>query len=173
MKISQDDINGIRRSSFRPQVAVCLVCDKKVFMFFDEKYKLWQFPQGGIDNGETIQSTIKRELEEELGNKISNHLIGEPKLLFEDKISFPERLWGTRELKLDDGMKMMMKGKHFFYVAIETDLKEFDLADGEFDNYRLLSYGEAELIIEQIYQFNKQRISRKAIKSLKDQDLIA
>ncbi len=174
MKISQTEINAIRKTSFRPQIAVCLIHDKKVFMFFDEKYKLWQFPQGGIDNGESIISSIKRELEEELGNNISKNLSTEPiLLLFEDKISFPERLWGSRELKLDDGMKMMMKGKYFFYIALETNLNSFDLEDSEFDGQKLLDSKEADIVIDQIYQFNKQRISRKAIAVLKEQGLIS
>ncbi len=173
MDISQEEINNIRKSSFRPQIAVCLIYQKKVFMFFDDKYKLWQFPQGGIDNGDTIISAAKRELEEELGNDISNHIIGEPELLFEDKISFPEKLWGSRELKLDDGMKMFMKGKHFFYVALETDLPKLEMKKAEFSEYLLMNAKEADKLIDQIYQFNKQRISRKAIEFLKEKDLIS
>lgn len=172
MKISQEEINQIRKSSFRPQIAVCLFHEKKVFMFFDEKYKLWQFPQGGIDNGETITVAAKRELEEELGNSFSKHIIGKPIVLFEDKISFPERLWGSRELKLDDGMKMMMKGKHFFYIALEIDLPEFKMEESEFTESRLMNAEEADRIIDQIYQFNKQRISRKAIEFMKEKKII-
>lgn len=173
MEISQEDIDAIRKSSFRPQIAVCLVYRKKVFMFFDDKYKLWQFPQGGIDNGETLISAVKRELEEELGNEVGKHIVGEPELLFEDKISFPEKLWGSRELKLDDGMKMFMKGKHFFYIALEVDLPGFDMKNSEFSEYRLMGAKEADKLIDQIYQFNKQRISRKAIEFLKGKDLIS
>lgn len=172
MEISQEEIDTIRKSSFRPQIAVCLVHKKKVFMFFDDKYKLWQFPQGGIDNGETLIFAVKRELEEELGNEIGKHIVGEPELLFEDKISFPEKLWGSRELKLDDGMKMFMKGKHFFYIALEIDLSEFDMKNSEFSEYRLMGAKEADKLIDQIYQFNKQRISRKAIEFLKEKDII-
>ena len=172
MKISQKEIDTVRKSSFRPQIAVCLVHDKKVFMFFDEKYKLWQFPQGGIDNGEDITSSAKRELDEELGNDISKHFVVEPEILFEDKISFPERLWGSRKLRLDDGMKMMMKGKHFFYIALELDLDTFDLKDAQFTDYRLMTSSEADKTIDQIYQFNKQRISRKAIDFLKEKGII-
>ncbi len=172
MEISQEKINKIRKGSFRPQIAICLLHKKKVFMFFDDKYKLWQFPQGGIDNRETLLSAMQRELEEELGNDISKHIVGKPEFLFEDKISFPEKLWGSRELKLDDGMKMFMKGKHFFYIAVEIDLEKFDMKDSEFSEYRLMTAKESDKLIDQIYQFNKQRISRKAIEHLIEKELL-
>ncbi|MDA3815487.1 MAG: NUDIX domain-containing protein, partial [Patescibacteria group bacterium] len=33
-----------------------------------------QFPQGGIDNGETIEKAISREMREELGFKFINDM---------------------------------------------------------------------------------------------------
>lgn len=172
-EISQKEIDSIRKSSFRPQVAICLVHDKKVFMFYKEKYKLWQFPQGGINNGETIKSATIRELNEEMGIDLSKHIVKDPVVLFEDKISFPERLWGSRSLVLDDGLKMMMKGKHFFYIALEIDLDSFDMEATEFDEFELVNAAEAEGIVNQIYQFNKQRISQRAIDFLEEEKIIS
>jgi len=68
---------------------------------------------------------------------------------------------------------MKMKGKHFFYLSVEVDLDKFDLSKTEFDDFKLLTFDEANVLIDQIYQFNKQRISRKAVKFLKEQDLIS
>ena len=70
--------------SFRPNVAGVIIhpTNKKVLMFrrlakTNEKSELlsdggqlrwnWQFPQGGIDPGETEEETLFRELKEEIG----------------------------------------------------------------------------------------------------------
>lgn len=71
---------------FRPNVAAVIIDQKnrKVLMFRriakkNEKSILlsdggqlrwnWQFPQGGVDSGETVEETLFRELEEEIGTR--------------------------------------------------------------------------------------------------------
>ena len=76
--------------SFRPNVAAVIMhpTNKKVLMFRriakrNEKSELlsdggqlrwnWQFPQGGIDQGESEEETLFRELEEETGADAVEH----------------------------------------------------------------------------------------------------
>ena len=53
---------------YRPNVGIILTNDdKKVFWAKRLKKPAWQFPQGGIDEGEDIETALMRELNEEIG----------------------------------------------------------------------------------------------------------
>ena len=41
------------------------------------KYHAWQFPQGGVDNGETFLDAARRELKEECGDELQIKFISE------------------------------------------------------------------------------------------------
>ncbi len=54
---------------FRPNVAAILV-DKEGQIFVAERAHIrgsWQFPQGGVDPGESLEEALFREVEEEIG----------------------------------------------------------------------------------------------------------
>ncbi len=59
--------------NYRPNVAAIIVShaypDKKEIFIAqrNDMYDIWQFPQGGIDEGETPDVALFRELEEEIG----------------------------------------------------------------------------------------------------------
>ncbi|MFT5468537.1 MAG: putative (di)nucleoside polyphosphate hydrolase [Verrucomicrobiales bacterium] len=56
-------------AKYRPNVAAILLrADKKILVA--ERIKIrgaWQFPQGGVDDGEDLIAALKREVEEEVG----------------------------------------------------------------------------------------------------------
>ena len=55
--------------SYRPNVALLLL-DEQDRLLICERMKVegaWQFPQGGIDEGESAQEALLREVEEEIG----------------------------------------------------------------------------------------------------------
>ena len=54
---------------YRPNVAVLLLRDDgKLLVCERQKVKgAWQFPQGGVDEGETLEEGLKREVKEEIG----------------------------------------------------------------------------------------------------------
>lgn len=57
---------------YRPCTGVMLLnADKKVFVGrrIDTTMEAWQMPQGGIDDGESPDQTVWRELEEEIGTR--------------------------------------------------------------------------------------------------------
>ena len=58
----------IDSDGYRPNVAIVLCnSDDKVFLGKRLKEDAWQFPQGGIDGGETPEQAMYRELGEEVG----------------------------------------------------------------------------------------------------------
>jgi putative (di)nucleoside polyphosphate hydrolase len=58
----------IDRDGYRPNVGI-IICNRKNEVFWGKRVKqhAWQFPQGGIDPGETPEVAMYRELHEEVG----------------------------------------------------------------------------------------------------------
>ncbi|MDR3323294.1 MAG: RNA pyrophosphohydrolase [Zoogloeaceae bacterium] len=56
------------REGFRPNVGIIL-CNAKNEVFWGKRIRehAWQFPQGGIKRGETLEDAMYRELHEEVG----------------------------------------------------------------------------------------------------------
>jgi putative (di)nucleoside polyphosphate hydrolase len=56
------------RDGFRPNVGIILL-NQKNQVFWGKRIRThsWQFPQGGIDRGETPEQAMFRELHEEVG----------------------------------------------------------------------------------------------------------
>lgn len=165
-------INEKRKHGLRPQVVGCFVHDRKVFLFYDKKHHLWQFPQGGIDNLEEIEDALEREMTEELGSRFVSQK-KDAQLLVEDRINFPEKYWGSRSLRDDEGGKLLMKGKHYYAFAVETGAESVILEETEFDDYLLASYDQAEALLVKVYQREKRRISVRFLEALAAQKLIA
>lgn len=69
-------INGYKKMvpveelSFRPGAYAVIINDGKVLLVTAESNNKYYFPGGGIKLGETIETTLKRESEEETGLKI-------------------------------------------------------------------------------------------------------
>jgi putative (di)nucleoside polyphosphate hydrolase len=63
-------ITMLDREGFRPNVGIIL-CNAKNEVFWGKRIRehSWQFPQGGIKNGETPEDAMYRELHEEVGLK--------------------------------------------------------------------------------------------------------
>lgn len=55
-------------NGYRLNVGI-VICNKDAQVFWARCYKkyIWQFPQGGINNGETLEQAMYRELFEEVG----------------------------------------------------------------------------------------------------------
>ena len=66
---------------YRPNVAMVVINSmNKVLICRRKNTRTWQFPQGGIDNGEDIKKAMYRELSEEVGlSKDDVSLVGESK----------------------------------------------------------------------------------------------
>ena len=138
---------------FRPNVAAVILHPekKKVLMFRriaktselgDKKDKkkikyLWQFPQGGVDPGESEEETLFRELEEEIGTKKVSILAVSPKRV---RYHYPRNVKSL--LKRRPKWKQY-KGQQqrWFLVRLEggTETINFDHQPAEFDSFKWVS----------------------------------
>ncbi len=69
MKPEQIDsrLNDIDDCLYRVAIRVLIVQDDKVLLVKESDDDWWALPGGGVDHGEAIETTLVREVEEELG----------------------------------------------------------------------------------------------------------
>ncbi|MFH1631502.1 MAG: NUDIX domain-containing protein [bacterium] len=163
---SLEKIDEIRRAGFRPQVVGCFVHDKKALFVYKAEHELWQFPQGGINNQETLDSAFRREMAEELGKTFVDKAEGDISVFEKDLVEFPIKTQGTRDLQTDDGKEVFMKGKLYFFAVADAGTDDLNVDDTEFDDFRWLNYQEALNLAEGIYQRGKRRVTLKALEAL-------
>jgi 8-oxo-dGTP pyrophosphatase MutT (NUDIX family) len=165
--------DSLRADGLRPQIVACFLHKNKILFFFKQKHNLWQLPQGGIDNRETVEKAFIREMIEELGGKFLQQCeIVSISMVHEDKIRFSEDKWNAKELFTDEGMPVQMQGKKYFFLAAEIRHPDIKIEETEFDDYRWLSYDEALDVSQKIYQKGKKRITIEALSSLRKNKLL-
>ena len=128
----------IDTEGFRANVGI-IICNKSGQVFWARRYgqHSWQFPQGGIDKGETAEQAMYRELNEEVG------------LTQKDvKIEAVSRNWLRYRLpkrlvrKGTDPVCIGQKQK-WFLLSLTCNESDVDLAatgHPEFDDWRWVSY---------------------------------
>lgn len=70
---------------FRPNASIIVFrkSDGKFLLVHKpRKYHAWQFPQGGVEPGETLEEAAKRELKEELGTDLFRGFLKSTHVLF-------------------------------------------------------------------------------------------
>ena len=117
--------------SYRPNVAMIIVSNKypeKKEIFIAQRNDLlniWQFPQGGIDNGEEVHEALFREMEEEIGTSKAK-IVGEyPKWISYD---FPEKI--AKKMQPYKGQiqrYFLMKLSEDADIKLDTEHPEFML----------------------------------------------
>ena len=136
---------------YRPNVAAVILSSKypnKCEFFVAHRSDIknaWQFPQGGIDEGETPIEALKRELLEEIGcDKVE--VLGEyPEWITYD---FPEKT-NSKKLYSYDGQR-----QKYFLVRLkegaQIDLQAYEIP--EFKEYTFVSY---ETLFKKVAYFKK------------------
>ena len=171
-KILLKEIDKIRSGGFRPQIVGCFLNDKKILFLFKREHNLWQLPQGGIDNKETIGQAVIREMAEEMGSKFLDSCDKVFTMIGDDQIEFPPSTQNSRDLKTDKGKNIFMKGKKYFFIAINKINLHINIDDTEFNDYKWLLYNQAIELANQIHQRGKKRITINALNLLKKSELI-
>jgi len=130
-----------KTDNYRPNVAMIIVSNKypnKKEIFIAQRNDLtdiWQFPQGGIDEGEEVKDALFREMEEEIGTASAEIVAEYPEWISYD---FPPKILKKMKpykgqiqkyyvVKLNDDAKININTKHpefsdFKYVSVEEVL---------------------------------------------------
>ena len=120
---------GEELKKYRPNVAAVILSSKypeKVEVLIAKRNDLdaWQFPQGGIDEGETPREALFRELKEEIGTDEVEILSEVPNWLSYD---FPKRI--AQKMYPYDGQRQkyfLVKLKKGAKVNLKTEIPEFE-----------------------------------------------
>ncbi|WP_435235542.1 RNA pyrophosphohydrolase [Psychromonas sp. PT13] len=149
----------IDTDGYRHNVAI-IICNKNGQVLWAKRFgqHSWQFPQGGIKEGETPEQAMYRELHEEVGLK-SEHV----KILASSRswlrYKLPKRLvrWDSPE-PVCIGQK-----QRWFLLQLTSDDKHIEFnacGHPEFDDWRWVTYWYP---VRQVVSF-KREVYRKALK---------
>ena len=146
---------------YRPNVAMVVIHSmNKVLICRRKNTRTWQFPQGGIDNGEDIKKAMYRELSEEVGlGKDDVNLVGES----EGTITYD--IPKTIRSKVLGG-KFKGQEQKWFLLKLKKDNNEIKLdneAFPEFDEYEWVSFWQP---LNRIVDF-KREAYREALSELR------
>lgn len=148
------------KKRYRPNVAAVIVSSKYPFeceLFIASRNDIedaWQFPQGGIDKGETPKEALFRELEEEIGTNEIEILSEYPQWLNYD---FPGKI--AQKMYPFDGQTQkyfLVRLKPEAQINLKTEIPEFS-------EYKFVNYKTA---LEQITYF-KRPVYKKVLEYFK------
>lgn len=127
------------KKRYRPNVAAVVVSSRYPFeceIFIASRTDIddaWQFPQGGIDEGETPKAALFRELEEEIGTSDVEVLTEYPDWLSYD---FPKTI--AKKMYPFDGQT-----QKYYLVRLRPDaVINLETKEPEFDAYKFVPYKE-------------------------------
>ena len=151
----------VNNEGYRPNVAMVVINSmNKVLICRRKNTRTWQFPQGGIDNGEDIKKAMYRELSEEVGlSKADVILVGES----EGTITY--EIPKTIRSKVLGG-KFKGQEQKWFLLKLKKDNSEIKLdneAFPEFDKYEWVSFWQP---LNRIVDF-KREAYREALSELR------
>ncbi|MBN2782913.1 MAG: RNA pyrophosphohydrolase [Campylobacterales bacterium] len=154
-----------KKDLYRPNVAAIILCDeypqkKEIFIAQrNDLHDVWQFPQGGIDEGEEVHEALFRELEEEIGtNKVE--IISE----------YPEWLSYDFPPKIAQSMKPWIGQKQkYFLVRLQKDaVIDINTKHPEFSDYKFVDVDD---VLGMSASF-KQDVYEKVIQHFKKEEFL-
>ena len=151
--------------NYRPNVAAVIVSsaypqEKKVFVAERNDISgMWQFPQGGIDTGETPTEALFRELEEEIGTD-QIEVVGEhPEWISYD---FPKHV--AKKMYPFDGQT-----QRYFLVRLKDEaLINLETEHPEFKDHK---YVDVDAVLDMVAKF-KRPVYEKVMEHFKKEGLL-
>ena len=147
---------------YRPNVAAVIVSalyPEKKEIFVAERNDIanaWQFPQGGIDEGETSDEALFRELEEEIGTNNVEIIAQYPEWISYD---FPSKV--AKRMHPFTGQK-----QQYYLVKLNEDaLINLQTQHPEFCNYKYVSVQEIDEVVARF----KKPVYTKVIEYFKNE----
>ncbi len=154
-----------KKDLYRPNVAMIIVSNnypakKEIFIAQrNDLTDIWQFPQGGIDEGEEVQEALFRELEEEIGTKKVKIIAEYPEWISYD---FPPSI--AKKMKPYKG-----QNQRYFLVKLKKSAKiDIETAHPEFSNYKFVGIDK---VLDLSSSF-KAKVYKKVIKHFKKEGLL-
>ncbi|MCW8895877.1 MAG: RNA pyrophosphohydrolase [Sulfurimonas sp.] len=150
---------------YRPNVAMIIVSNnypqkKEIFLAHrNDLADVWQFPQGGIDDGEEVHEALFRELEEEIGTDEVEVVAEYPEWITYD---FPHKIAKTMKPFIGQQQRyFLVKLKKSAKINIETEYPEFS-------DYKFVSVDEVLTLSASF----KKEVYKSVIKYFKDEGLL-
>ncbi|MDP8034482.1 RNA pyrophosphohydrolase [Pasteurella atlantica] len=149
----------IDSDGYRPNVGI-VICNKNGQVLWAKRFgqNSWQFPQGGVKEGENIETAMYRELYEEVGlTKNEVRLLWASKYWLRYKL--PKRLIrneGTRPVCIGQKQRWFL----LQLVAPESKIRLDTMKNPEFDGWQWVSFWYP---VRQVVSF-KREVYRKAMK---------
>ncbi len=138
-----------KNKKYRPNVAMIILSPeypkrKEIFIAQRNDLKgVWQFPQGGIDQGEEVKEALFRELEEEIGTRDVEIIAEYPEWISYD---FPDKI--AKKMRPYAGQK-----QRYFLVKLADEAKiDIDTKHPEFDEFKFVDVDE---VLELTAHFKK------------------
>lgn len=147
----------IDSKGFRENIGIIIINDqRRLFWARRCGMNAWQFPQGGVHEGETVEDTLFRELEEEVGLSADDVKIV---TCTQDWLYYrlPEKFMRKNSKPLCVGQK-----QKYFLLQLTSDEQKINLAASdspEFDKWRWVTYWYP---LRQVIDF-KREVYRKAL----------
>ena len=151
----------IDSDGFRPNVGIMVSNDRGQVLWARRVggQDAWQFPQGGIDEGETPENALYRELEEEIGlQRSSVEILASTRGWLRYRL--PKRFVRRGQNPVCIGQKQ--KWYLLRLVAKESSIRLDLNSKPEFDHWRWVSYWYP---LDQVVSFKKE-VYRRAMKEL-------
>ncbi|MDH4945189.1 RNA pyrophosphohydrolase [Sulfurimonas sp. C5] len=153
------------KEKYRPNVAMIIMSHeypKQKQIFIAQRNDLgdiWQFPQGGIDEGEEVKEALFREMEEEIGTKQAEIVAEYPEWISYD---FPPKI--AKSMKPYKGQT-----QRYFLVKLHKDADiNLDTKHPEFSSYKFVGVDE----VLDITAHFKKPVYESVINYFKDEGLL-
>jgi len=172
-KPNLEQLDKFRQEGFRPGAVLCLISNKRILMMYKKDHKLWQIPQGRINNKEGIDVALPRIVQEEMGKDFAGKVdYASAEYIDLDQMEFKPGRHQIEALIDDKGKESSMLGKIYYFVALQCADEKLDITKSQFDQHYWMSFREAYFLAERIYQRGKRRITMKVLNTLFSLELI-